>query len=355
MIEEFLDFSSENKFQSTEASIHLARYSFLKSFVKGCRVLDISCGQGYGSIILQKMGAASVVGVDISKKNIKQAKSVKLDCLVKGFLRPEQAQNVSFINADGEDLPFQNDEFDLVVSLETVEHVDHPKVFLGELRRVCKREGKIVLSCPNDQYINILRPEGNPYHKSIFNFFEFQALTQKILGEGKWGLGVFIQGFANISISNEKLPENVGLPQSVSELFNYRERFSGLVVPSDRYVNRWNARYFIGIFGDINEEFPENFACFASDQFDPEYNVTSQDIREIREMTNAAVIERDRLSSMVRLLKEDNQRLREQSNQLKEQCNQLKEQRYLLEREVNSKAFKYAKYIRDVYRRIRFN
>jgi 2-polyprenyl-3-methyl-5-hydroxy-6-metoxy-1,4-benzoquinol methylase len=46
------------------------------------------------------------------------------------------------------DLPFENREFDRIISLETLEHVAEPGVFLSELYRVAKPGTRMVLSCP---------------------------------------------------------------------------------------------------------------------------------------------------------------------------------------------------------------
>ena len=45
-------------------------------------------------------------------------------------------------------LPFQDHQFDAIISLETLEHVSEPVSFLSELYRVCKTGGSLVLSCP---------------------------------------------------------------------------------------------------------------------------------------------------------------------------------------------------------------
>ncbi|MDZ7743349.1 MAG: methyltransferase domain-containing protein [Bacteroidota bacterium] len=45
-------------------------------------------------------------------------------------------------------LPFQDDVFDRIVSLETLEHVSDPVEFLNELHRVSNKKARMVLSCP---------------------------------------------------------------------------------------------------------------------------------------------------------------------------------------------------------------
>src|SRR3990172_3135768 len=46
---------------------HIYRYRFAARFVRHKRVLDVACGEGYGTVGLLKAGAESVIGVDISR------------------------------------------------------------------------------------------------------------------------------------------------------------------------------------------------------------------------------------------------------------------------------------------------
>ncbi len=56
--------------------------------------------------------------------------------------------NEAFVNTDLRSLPFADDEFDFILSLETLEHAPDPLGFLRELARVLKPGGRLVLSCP---------------------------------------------------------------------------------------------------------------------------------------------------------------------------------------------------------------
>ena len=64
---------AETKYNTAEAAIHLDRYLTAKQFVTGKHVLDIACGEGYGSKLMKDWGAASVVGVDISSEALQIA------------------------------------------------------------------------------------------------------------------------------------------------------------------------------------------------------------------------------------------------------------------------------------------
>src|SRR5690242_5479118 len=55
------------------AAEHMARYVLAQPLCAGKRVLDIACGEGYGTSFLKSSGAASVVGIDISEEAIAAA------------------------------------------------------------------------------------------------------------------------------------------------------------------------------------------------------------------------------------------------------------------------------------------
>jgi SAM-dependent methyltransferase len=127
---------------------HYARYAWASQFAAGSRVLDGACGMGYGSAILAAAGASEVVGVDLDEKVIAQVGAAA-------------GAGTRFEVADLRDLPFGDDEFDLVVSFETIEHVPDPKTVLDELARVLKPGGLLLISTPNR---DVYTP-GNPFHQ----------------------------------------------------------------------------------------------------------------------------------------------------------------------------------------------
>ena len=105
---------------------HIARYRFAKDFVSGKRVLDIACGEGYGAAALAKAGAASVTAVDISAEICEHAR---------------QKYNLDARAGDAQAIPLPDRSIELIVSFETIEHVDAPANFLGECARILVPEG----------------------------------------------------------------------------------------------------------------------------------------------------------------------------------------------------------------------
>ena len=113
---------------------HIYRYAFACRHVEGKRVLDIACGEGYGSSALQKAGAANVIGVDISESTCAHAREkYRLDA------RQGRAELI----------PLHDNCVEVVVSFETIEHVPDPGAFLDECVRVLKPGGIIIISTPN--------------------------------------------------------------------------------------------------------------------------------------------------------------------------------------------------------------
>jgi len=144
---------------------HWQRYKWAANKFKGKKILDCSCGTGYGSALLAFNN--KVTGVDISKETIKSAK--------------ENFEMPTFRVGNAEKLDFKEETFDVVVSFETIEHLDNPQDFIREVRRVLKKDGVFVGSIPKEKN-NLESRNHNPYHK---NFYERFADILQVLSSFK--------------------------------------------------------------------------------------------------------------------------------------------------------------------------
>ena len=98
--------------------------------------MDIGCGDGNFTVLMAKsLRAKEVYGVDISEKGVEMAKRKG----VKAFK----------VDVDEENLPFNDNYFDVVTALEVIEHLFDPDHFLEEVYRVLKPNCIFVLSTPN--------------------------------------------------------------------------------------------------------------------------------------------------------------------------------------------------------------
>jgi SAM-dependent methyltransferase len=138
---------------------HLARYRFAAQLAPGRRVLDVACGEGYGTALLAAAGAESVVGVDIDEATVEHAR---------------RRHGIDARAADVRSLPFDEGSFDLIACFETIEHVEDPERALAELERVRAPGGLLVISTPNaGQYL-----VENEFHVREFEHAEFVELLQ---------------------------------------------------------------------------------------------------------------------------------------------------------------------------------
>jgi ubiquinone/menaquinone biosynthesis C-methylase UbiE len=236
---ERLHFGEQRTFNAVEASSHLARYSVARPLCHGKRVLDVACGEGYGAYFMsQHWGAASVDGVDVAPEAIESARS--------RFEKP----GVRFHQhpAEAIDALFEPASFDLIVCLETIEHVDDADTLVAALARQRKPDGTLVISCPNDYWYYPTAEESNPFHKRKFRLAEFQALCERVLGPAsRYLYGTPVSGFANLSSDDKLLVPGAGDASPTAML-----RPTALprveLLPSDEDVDERNCSYFVGIW-----------------------------------------------------------------------------------------------------------
>jgi len=139
---------------------HIHRYRFAALLVKGRRVLDIACGEGYGAAALLQAGAASLTAVDVSAEACAHA---------------ARRYGLKTLVGDARQIPLADASVDVVVSFETIEHLPDPGRFLDECRRVLVPGGTLVVSTPNREVYDKLAPD-NPYHVQELDRAEFAAL-----------------------------------------------------------------------------------------------------------------------------------------------------------------------------------
>lgn len=150
---------------------HLAVYEWIAARVAGRRVVDMACGEGYGSDVLAA-SAASAVGVDANREAHEHARLR----YVRSNLRFERDLVESFA-----------EPCDAVVFLQTIEHVQDPGAILEHFKSMLAagaagRDGAGVayVSTPN---LLTLAPPGaeksdNPWHVKEYRAAEFRELCE---------------------------------------------------------------------------------------------------------------------------------------------------------------------------------
>lgn len=148
---------------------HWHRYFLAAKFARGADVLDLACGQGYGSHYLSTY-AKSVIGVDVDAATIAEAAAAY------------SAPNLRYLQGSVEAIPLPPQSVDLVVSFETIEHVsgEQQAAFFTEVRRVLRPAGKLVISTPDKAVYSTARNYANPFHVREYERDEFiKELTDR--------------------------------------------------------------------------------------------------------------------------------------------------------------------------------
>ena len=172
-----LPFTGERFVPGTRGEIwieHWHRYHFASRWVAGKRVLDVACGEGYGSALLARH-AAHVTGVDLSA-----------DAIAHAMRAYATVANVAFVAAPCTALPIPDASIDVAVSFETLEHIAAQEAFLDEIARVLVPGGVLILSCPNKLEYTDRREFRNPFHVKELYRDELAKLVGERFPESAW-------------------------------------------------------------------------------------------------------------------------------------------------------------------------
>jgi SAM-dependent methyltransferase len=120
-------------------------------------VLDLGCGEGYGSALLSR-DALEVVGFDYSPAAISHA------------TQTYGSRNLRFECGDARSLNFDSGQFDVVACFELIEHIQDDQTLLAAAARVLRPGGRLILSTPNalvDRLFDVVRREEYEYHVNL--------------------------------------------------------------------------------------------------------------------------------------------------------------------------------------------
>ena len=185
----------DNLMNDETAFEHLHRYHTVGKMIKDKVVLDIASGEGYGSAILAR-SANKVFGIDVDPEVVKHARE-----------KYAGVANIEFLIGRAENIPLLDHSIDVVVSYETIEHLDQPtqEKFLQEVKRVLKKDGKLVISTPDKANYSDRYDYTNKFHLKEFTSEEFLWFLKNYFGN----VIPYVQGYEIVSAITEIEPKKV--------------------------------------------------------------------------------------------------------------------------------------------------
>jgi len=99
---------------------------FFVEHIPAGKVVDLGCGDGYGSLKLARAGF-QVIGLDLSQEMITEAAE-----------KTKNQDNLSFIQGDLTALPFETEEVDSIMAINSIEWTERPIDALKEIKRILK-------------------------------------------------------------------------------------------------------------------------------------------------------------------------------------------------------------------------
>ncbi len=163
-------FTGERFLPTEEGEIryeHMHRYGWVLPLLMEKDVLDIACGEGYGSALMADH-ARHVIGVDIDADVIEHAAA-----------RYPDQRNLRFEVGSATAIPLPDACVDVVVSFETLEHLREQDAMLSEIRRVLRAQGVLIISSPNRKVYSDDRDYCNEFHVKELYFDELHTLLHR--------------------------------------------------------------------------------------------------------------------------------------------------------------------------------
>lgn len=135
-------------------------------------ILDVGCGNGI--LWAEAFGSKNVVGIDYSH----------------GMCKLARARGMLAYHANALALPFAADQFDLIYSAESIQYIDDLPTLLGELARVCRPGGHIVISSLNRS--SVMR-------RAVL-------ATKALLGRASYQDPIYVRTAEDIAVAAKGLP-----------------------------------------------------------------------------------------------------------------------------------------------------
>ena len=197
---------------------HFCAYRLAKDYVLNKDILDLGCGEGYGSYFLAGF-AKKVRAIDYDKEIINYAKT------------KYQKDNLAFYAIDVRDPSLFGNKFDAICSFQVIEHIPDTKIFLGYVKSSLAENGIFICSTPN-------KLDASPHSDTPFNKFH---VREYLINEFKELLGTY---FSRVELFGLKRGKQLNFYRRLKKtgLFNF---FPPFINPVKLFYGRIDCGNFI--------------------------------------------------------------------------------------------------------------
>ncbi len=218
----------------------VARRDIIKKIVKKydshIKILEIGCSGGQLISILKKARYENIFGLDISDEAIKLCKR-------------NGTKNV--VQMKGSELGFKDNEFDLIIASDVLEHINDDSKAISEWKRVLKKAGNIITFVPAFRFLwsdhDVVNKHFRRYGRHEFlSLFETNEL--QVVRISYWNFLVFFpiaveRFFKNRRMKHKKPKEELFKMDKISNLF-----FLALLKIENIYCNFFNFPVGLSLF-----------------------------------------------------------------------------------------------------------
>lgn len=174
------DYAEATQAWSLDNALTRLRWAFpdFDGLIRGRRVLDFGCGQGWQAVAMARLGAAAVLGVDINPATLDTARTLAAG-------QPDTAGRLGF----APDIPAERlGTFDVVLSKDSFEHFGDPEAILRRMRAALQPDGRLLITFGPPWYA----PYGShmhfftkvPWVNLLFSERTVMAVRQRYRGDG---------------------------------------------------------------------------------------------------------------------------------------------------------------------------
>jgi ubiquinone/menaquinone biosynthesis C-methylase UbiE len=221
---------------------YIPTYRIMKalSHLKFDSLLDVGAAEGYKAYIANKLFGVKVKCCDLSEEACKRAKGIF---------------NIGSTSADIHELPFENNEFDVILCSETLEHVVDLHKSINELLRVARKA--VIITVPHEPREIIVKnakteiPHAHIHSLDLesFNFLELdghQVISEKMISPLLRFPTVLAEAIPREYHNKKKYPKiladiyNAGIP-ILNKIFG--KKTAAFLIQMDDFVCKFTSSY----------------------------------------------------------------------------------------------------------------